>query len=345
MALPTIVRTWKQYKTTGTPGVRVGFVSVLDASQQAQYQLKDFLVNSSGATTKWSLTWSASGGTGPTNSADHTDRITSAATITPRATTTAASQAWSLLTATNGVQCLISFTGASDDIFRVAFSPSGAYALAGTTNNLPTATDEQVICSATSMVNSTASSDRILHFWASDDGKSWRALILRLGVPAGPAFGVEEFAVGAVSPASISPGVWGFSFSASNLNSGGSNPGIQSTYSLGSAGGLFRTLVSGTGYSCQGVGGQETFGGNASAVGSYTYQPELNGGGWLPWPISIHTNNQTGSRGRAGTLVDWWMCAPSGAVVGDGIGSSYQFWQIGTATIWPNPSNTAPTLS
>lgn len=344
MSLPSIAITWKQLLTTLIPGLRIPYVSLADATQNALFKLKDFLTSSSGATTKPTLTWTAASGTGPTNSADHTDRWANAAAVTPRATATAASQAWAMMTYANGAQVLLSWTGASDDVFRVAFSPGGLYVLAGTTNNLPTATDEQVVCSATSMVNATTSADRILHIWADDTGNGFRCAIFRSGVICAPVFGVERFTAGVTSPASVSPAVWGFAFSKANLIPG-SNPGINTSYSSTSSGGLVRTLVSSVGYSCQVSLGVEIGPGNTTpATSTYTYQPELQGAGFSPYPIGMHTSNQTGSRGRLGNLIDWWSCSPSGVVDGDGFGNSYQFMQM-NGTLWPNPSNQAPTIS
>lgn len=345
MSLPSITLTWKQLLTSGVPGLRIPYASLADATQNTLFHGKDFLVSSSGGTTKPTLLWSAAGGTGPTNSADHTDRWTSAAAVTPRATTTAASQAWAVIVLASGVQVLLSWTGTSDDIFRVAFSPGALYTLAGTTNNCPTATDEQVVTTtaSTSMVGSTTSGDRILHLWADDAGNGFRCVVMRAGTMVSPAWGVESFEAGVTSPASIPTSTWGFCFSRANMVPG-NNPGINTAYSQGSSGGLLRSLVSSVGYSCQVVLGTELGPAGVAAPTTYTYQPELQGAGFTPYPVGMHTNNATGSRGRVGNLTDWWACAPSGVVDGDGLGNAYQLMQI-NGVLWPNPSAQAPTVT
>ena len=337
MPLPTITETWVQLLTTGTPGARIAFVSVVDTMQQFAFRLKDFLISGSTAATKYTLKWSASGGTGPSGAGDATDRITSAATWTPRATVAAASQAWYLLTGALGEQILVAFQGASDDICRISFSPTGAFALAGTTTHQPTATDEQVILSATSVVNATASADRILHIWARDDAKGFRVGLFRSSVITAPVFGVEEFISGATSPASVPVPVWGFAFTSATLTSTTLNGG----YAANSRGGLCRTLVSAVGFSAQ-IRFMIEGDSGTSALATYTFQPEAQGSGFAAYPLSMHSVT-TGSRGRWGIPIDWWCCSPSGVAEGDGFGDSYQFVQMGAA-LWPNPSNTAPTI-
>jgi hypothetical protein len=169
MSMPAKVKTYAY-----TVNQRIVFASVLDACQKYAYGLKTALL--AGGLTHL---WSASGGTGPTNAADHTDRITSAATWTPRATIAGASQAWFVLTDGNGAQWLFAFQGASDDVFRVSFSPGALFTLAGTTNQQPTATDEQVIATGITMVSATASADRVWHCQVSTDAKIWRAWLYR----------------------------------------------------------------------------------------------------------------------------------------------------------------------
>lgn len=338
MPLPTIAKTWKQLLTAGTPGKRVTFVSVLDTMQNFAFELYTFLTAGSGAGTLYSHVWSCSGGTGPTNSSDHTVRITSAASWTPRATVAGASQAWFVLSGALGEQILVTFQGASDDICRISFSPSGAFALAGTTNQQPTATDEQVVMSATTIVNSTASADRILHFWARDDAKGFRVAIYRSSVLAAAIWGIEEFTSGVTTPASVSVALWGFAFSSGNTAASALHGGFAAS----SRGGVIRTTVSSVGFNAQVYLQTESDNGGNSAIALYTFQPELQGSGYAPYLFGIHTAT-TGTRGRAGNPIDWWGCSPASVAQGDGFGTSYQFIQEG-AFLWPNPSNTAPTI-
>ncbi len=338
MALPTIVKTWKQLLTTGTPGSRITFVSVLDTMQNFAFKLKDGLIGGLGATTDYTLKWTSSGGVGPTNSSDNTDRLPNAAAWTPRATVAAASQAWFVVTGAFGEQILVAFQGASDDICRISFSPGGLFVLAGTTTHQPTATDEQVVLSVTSVVNSTASGDRILHIWARDDAKGFRVAIFRSGAVTAPIFGVEEFTSGATAPAVITPPLMGFAWSSGNI----ATSNLHGTFSGNARGCVIRTTVSSVAFNAQCEFMTEC---NSvqSAIDRYTFQPELQGAGYAPYLFGIHSNT-TGTRGRAGNPIDWWGVGPAGFAAGDGFGTSYQFVHLG-AFLWPNPSNVAPTIA
>lgn len=410
MTVPAYARTWHQLLTSSIPGNRIPYVSVTDAAQNTMYQTKAAMVGGLGQTTGFSLLWSASGGTGPTNSSDHTDRWTSSSAITPQATVAAASQAWCVLvgagkpawatstvyaqgayvtangnvyvcrtagtsassgggpsgTGTNiadntaawqymqagtgAPQILITYQGASADIFRLSISPAGLFTLAGTTNNQPTAADEQVFCSATSIVNSATSGDRILHVWCADDASAWKMVVLRAGAMAGPLVGCETIQDGVVQfpvptgtcVAALPCDWWGFAFSSAYTV-----PPINS-YQVNACGGLMRSLVAGAGFSCQINVGVECIapGGTVqSPTVQYSYQAELQGAsGYLCFPLAIHTTNATGSRGRLGNLIDWYISAPSGVLLGDGYGSSYQWWELGYI-ILPNPSGNAPTIT
>lgn len=412
MTVPAYARTWHQILTSTFPGNRITFVSLIDASQNTFFQTKAAMCGGLGQTTPMTVVWSASAGTGPTNSADHTDRITSAATVTPRATIAAASQAWVVMldgntrpawtgatnytqgqyvtnsgnvyvcrttglsagsggptttaaditdgtahwqylqAGTGAGQILFTFQGATDDVFRISYSPGALFTLAGTTNNQPTATDEEVIVSATSIVGATASGDRILQVWVSDDAKAWKMMVLRAGAMAGPLIGTENISEGVVqfpvngsaSVATLPNPVWGFCFVSGQLGQGG----VCTGYQANTKGGLMRTLVSGVGYACQAYPAVECIapGGTIQEpTTNITFQTELQGASGFPnWPLALYTTNVSGSRGRLGTLIDWYIAFPSGCVLGDGYGSSYQ-WIQNIELLLPNPSAQAPTLT
>lgn len=339
--LPTITKVWTQMLTTGVPGSRIVFSSTLNVMQEFAFRLKDFLCASSSASVKYSLLWSASGGTGPTNAADHTDRIVNAAAWTPRATTGAASQAWYIVTGGQGEQIMIAFQGATDDVCRISYSPGGLFALAGTTNNQPTASDEQVLLSATSVVNSPPSSaDRILHVWARDDAKGFRCVIAQNSTMAGPLFFVEEFQFGlsGVPNVTILP-VTGGAYISGLL--GATN--LAGAFSTNQGGMLVRTRVSSVNFNCQSGFTMETGNGSTSLPAVFSVAQELHGGVFVPYPLGIagYTN---GSKGRMGNMIDMWCVNPSGLLFGDGFGNSYQFMQL-FSLLWPNPSNQQPTIA
>ncbi len=339
MALPTIVKTWRQLLTAGTPGARVTFSSVLDTTQQVAFRTKDFLCNGSGATKKYTVLWSSSGGTGPSSASDHTDRITSPGSWTPRAATAAAPQAWVVLVGGLGEQILLAFQGASDDVMRVAFSPGGLYALASSTSNQPTASDEQLVIGggSISIVNAATSGDRILHLWARDDAKGARFALYRTGALAGPVWFIEEFVSGCTPPAAVKPAVCG----------GGFLPGVMTAAGLTASGAVnsgavsVRTTVASTAFNAVCFLGCEGFG-VSNAPAAYTSPPEAQGGGFTPYPLAIHSLTP-GSKGRWGNLIDMWIVSPAGMLPGDGFGTSYQFHQV-NALLWPNPANTPPTI-
>lgn len=343
MAVPVYTKTWVQALTGGVPGLRIAFVSVLDATQNVAFKLKDFLINSSTATTKYTLLWSASNGTGPTNSSDHTDRITNAAAWTPRATIAAASQAWMVLVDANGGQILIAFQGASDDILRISFSPSGLFTLAATTNQQPTATDEQVILSAKSIVNATASADRILHLWARDDGKGFRVAIARSNAAAAPVWWIEEFsnlAVQGISGVTVSPAICGGVVDVPGGSGNGTN--LNGAFSANALGALVRAVISSVTFSVQCMFATLTAG--AVALGADTSVAHLQGSAWVPFPLFLFSTT-TNAHGSMGQLIDHYQVQPTSSAFGNGFGTTYQWWQVAQGLIWPNPSNTAPTIN
>jgi hypothetical protein len=339
MALPTITKNWRQLLTAGTPGARVTFTSVLDTMQQVAFRIKDFLCNGSGATTKYTVLWSSSGGTGPSAVTDHTDRITSPATWTPRATTAGATQAWVVLVGGQGEQILLSFQGATDDVMRVGMSPSGLYVLAGNTSNQPTAVDEQLVIGGSniSMVNVATTGDRILHLWARDDAKGFRVALYRTGALAGPVWFVEEFISGCTPPAAVTPAVCGGGFLPGSTTAGA----LTSTALVNQSAVSIRATVATSQFSTVCFIGCEGFG-NSNAPASYTTPPEAQGGGFTPYPLSLHSIT-AGAKGRWGNLIDMWIVSPAGMVPGDGFGTSYQFHQV-NALLWPNPANTPPII-
>lgn len=339
MALPTIVKTWRQLMTAGTPGVRVTFSSVLDTMQQVAFRTKDFLCNSSGATTKYTVLWSSSSGTGPSSASDHTDRITGPASWTPRAATASAPQAWVVLVGGLGEQILLSFQGASDDVMRVEFSPGGSYVLASDTSNPPTAVDEQLVIGGgnVSIVSAATSGDRILHLWARDDAKGVRVALYRSGALAGPIWFIEEFISGCTPPAALKTAVCGGGYAAGLTTAAG----LTSSGTVNAGAISVRTLVASTAFNAVCFIGCEGFG-TSNAPAAYTLPPEAQGGGFTPYPLSIHSVTN-GSRGRWGNLIDMWIVSPAGMVPGDGFGTSYQFHQV-NALLWPNPANTPPTI-
>lgn len=341
VAVPAIVKTWAQVLTTGTPGIRIPYVSLIDATQNRLF-IEKTLMLANGC----SVVWSAAGGVGPASSSDHTDRITSAATWTPRATIAAASQAWVLILDGNGGQLLICFQGATDDIVRISYSPTAAFVLAGTTTNQPTAADELVLSAATTYVGATTSQDRIVHGLCTTDGKSYRFTCLRASALIGQSWHVETFTPNVIAPATVPLAVCvGAQTPAQLLGSTGASNFWQS-YTASQMGVLVRAVISSVQRLVQCSFATLSAPGGAGVIlttTAGTTKAELQGGtGFLPWPVWLVSAFASG-QGVAGQLIDFWAAQPTSYLVGQGLGD--QWWiQVGI-WLWPNPSNVAWTLT
>lgn len=127
---------------------------------------------------KWTLKCTSDGTTGPTTLADATDRLTNVATCSTRGAAAGNAQSWAMYTSADGVQLLIAYQGATDDVIRLAYSRAGLYVLAGTTNQQPTATDEVVVSTAT-IIGTGTSLDRVISIWVRDDGRAWSCACFR----------------------------------------------------------------------------------------------------------------------------------------------------------------------
>lgn len=341
MTSPAYARTWVQKLTTGTPGARIAYVSLIDTMQNYIYGLKTFLLANG-----YTLLWSASAGTGPTNSGDHTDRITSAGTFSPRGAGAGNSQGWFILTDGSGAQLMIAYQGASDDICRISFSPGALFVQAGTTNQQPTATDECLITSAATVIGSATSADRVWHGWTTADGKNCRFMIYRSSAIVGQVWGLEHMTLptlpGNVSfvPAVAPDAVWGFAFTAAAIASSSSSAGA---FSASVQGGLTRALISSVGFNVQ-CGLSSWSASNVVAPQVMSTNAALQGtSGFSPWPLTL-VSVMASADGYVGALVDWYLSNPTGYSVGDGFGSAYNWIQVGV-NLWPNPSLTAPTIA
>lgn len=341
MTTPAYTRTWIQKLTTGTPGARIAYVSLIDTMQNYVFGVKAFLL-ANGCT----LLWSASAGTGPANSADHTDRIAAAGDFAPRGASSGNSQGWFILTTGTGAQLMICYQGASDDIARISYSPGALFALAGTTNQQPTATDECLISSAVTLIGAATSADRVWHGWATADGKNCRFMLYRGAVVIGSSWGLELFTLptlpGNVSfvPAIAGNAVWGFCFRDDMVGAPGS---AAAGWIANVRGGLTRALISSVPISVQ--SGLSTWSAsNVVAPQVLSGDSALQGtNGFTPWPVTL-VSVQASADGYVGALVDWYLANPTSYSPGDGFGPAYNWIQVGSL-LWPNPSLTAPTIA
>lgn len=132
-----------------------------------------------GSRTPWSCVWSCDGTTGPTSSADHTNRWSDKTKAATQGATQATAHSYIVLSNADGVQLLLENVGATADVGRIAYSPGGLYVLAGTTTQSPTATDEVPLSVGNSLVNATTSLDRVMSIFCRDDSQGWRCCLFR----------------------------------------------------------------------------------------------------------------------------------------------------------------------
>jgi hypothetical protein len=112
----------------------------------------------------------------------------------PAANTTAttetaanASFASATLTGGSGVDILLTYQGAADHLCKMSISVGALFTPAGTPTNQPTATDELVNfpntgIAASTVIDSTASGDRVFHLMATTDKRGFRCFIYRQNV-------------------------------------------------------------------------------------------------------------------------------------------------------------------
>lgn len=157
------------------PNVRNAFVSLIDMSGWYIYENHAWLI-----THGWTVKFTSNGITGPSSNADTTDRIISKTAASVRGATSTTIQSWSVLQSADGVQLLFAFQGATDDVIRLSYSPGGLFVINVTDSRFqPTATDEVVWSTGNSVVNATASADRVMTIWAADDGTAWSNILFR----------------------------------------------------------------------------------------------------------------------------------------------------------------------
>lgn len=207
MGLPTPTRT---YSATSLVNQSITYVSLNDLVASLGYGVKNHLVATVGMTVKYTC----DGTTGPSSASDHTDRLSSKANFTTRGANATSAQSFWVLTDANGSDWMFTYQGATDDIARISFSKAGLFTPAGTANQQPTATDEEVMTSAQSVVGSTTSGNRVWNCIASSDKKAAYVFVFRSNVLVGQAWhiGSATSAIAGVGN-SYSPTIIGLSSS------------------------------------------------------------------------------------------------------------------------------------
>lgn len=268
---------------------------------------------------------------GTTGAMDGVNRCTTAAGFATRATIAGAAQSWIVIRAANGAQTLFAYQGASDDIARVSCSPGGLFVASVTPTNQPTATDELVGGSAVSLINGTASLDRVFTVWVDSTANMWRAAIFRQGIVAGPLIGTELFDSSPLVGVTCSPSVWHF------FHVGGSLGGManrNATYNASSTGGLCRTSGS---VQTQLGGGVHV--GNASLTNDSGVLLTANGSVYAHRPITLWSTT-AGCVGYVGNRIDWYDSSDPSACGGLTAGNTWVLLNNSSTTatggtLWP----------
>lgn len=303
-----------------TPNLRRSYVSLNDLTSWWIYENKVAKLGGS-----WTIKWTSDGTNGPASDLDNTDRLASPANCATRGTTGSTAQSWYLAQNNEGVQILVTYQGATDDIARVSFSPGGLFTRAGTPTFPPTATDEVVVSAATTIVNATTSADRVMSIWCAADGTDWRCPVFRQN---GIASCLSVMKVQRIAPVSTFPVPYVFGnfvrMSREFLND--STDVATPTYmemgalAIGAAsfrgygGRVFTNSTSrlarmyGQWFMGSGNGitnGNTLSNGGGAATFASTYCASLGGTGALTWPIHLNGERTANLDGPWGTLIDW----------------------------------------
>lgn len=326
MTLPAQQKSWSISANN-----RIPYVSLVDTMGNYNKGQKDFWLTR-GYTTKGSCD-------GTTGAMDGVDRWTNVAKASVRAANTSTAVSWYVLTDGNGCNILISYVGATDDVERISFSPGGLFVVAGTPSFTPTATDEQILYSSTTVIGTGTSLDRIWYSWVDSTSKLMRSTIFRDSALVGPSWGVEL--ISSRVTIAFSPAVWGFAFSPASMNP----TGFNNTFSANLRGGLARINAVAT--SC--FGGFECF--NGSVTTFQALKPELQKGiGYPMIPCSVGSTTAT-RQGPVGDLFDWFT-GPGQTLTGNvffggtwiTIGVSTN-GSASTSMVWPWDSATQPQVA
>lgn len=321
MTVPSLSQSW-----TFTLNNRITFVSLNDTMARFLYGNKNFLVATMGYTVKYTC----DGTTGPSSSSDHTDRWSSSANATTRGANTTSANSFAVLTDGNGADICLSYVGATDDVARISYSPGGLYTPAGTATNTPTATDEQVCYSGTSLIGSTASADRLWNAMSTSDKKMWRTIVFRSSALVGVPIMIEKLNSRTTVP--YSPAMWGMSLAYSNwINWIGSS----TTGPVARVNGVNVTSISGM------VRGAQSFLTNGGLW--QNTKTELQGTSGYPIrPISIGSQT-SGMQGPLGYLYDLYT-GRNPSTDGNVYGSN-NWITSSLGMMFPWDGSTAPTIS
>jgi len=326
MAAPVLQRTW-----TITPNQRIPILSyatlVLQGGRYLRLIANTLLAN--GYTCKGSCN-------GVTGAMDGVNRWSTDAAASVQAANTTTAVSWMVLTDGNGCNILMSFVGATGDVARISYSPSGVYVAAGTPAHTPTATDELILFTGASLITNSLVNDRVLYVWTDSEAKMMRVCCFANGAVANGNWGVELVNDNR-NTLTFSPAVWGCAFTTTNLQLSASQ--LFNIYAANTNGGQCR--INGT--TCNIYCGAEAYAGGQYNAWASTVKPELQQGiGFPMFPILIGTSTATRT-GPIGALYDWWT-GRTGGLAGDVVYPGGEWLQIG-AIVWPWDGVTIPQVA
>jgi len=315
MSSPAYARTWTQNLTSGRPGTRIAYTSVLGVMQQYLYDVTNWL-SSNGLTIQFSSD-SVIAGAG--------NNIAAPANWVRGVNATTA-QSWMILLDGNGGQLLVAYTGpASDDQGYISYSPGALFAGTGSTLR-PTATDEIVLRNGATLVGADASGDRVWHGLVSADGKAYRFSIFRLGVRVLSYWAVESYTpVATPNGVSLTPPVICY-------GTGGTLSGIAA-FSIGQ----LRAKISSISYLVNPV----YILAESSGLQVRTETAGLLG--WIAQPANLYATQTADAYGWYGTAIDTYMLAPTQPSFDDKnfLTDGNKWWAF-VPMLWPNPSRAVP---
>lgn len=304
---------------------RITYTSLVVTMRTLLFQLKTFL-KANGYTVIGSsdgVTATPAGLITPAN--DGVDRWLTATNAGVRGASASAVQSWIVLRDGNGVDILLTYQGASDDICYISFSPGNRYTAQATNTFQPTATDEQVITTGVTLI-ATNMDDRIWHGWVARDATAFRLVTARASTIIG-AWGVENILSAVRLPVIFSPPVVGFGYNRNGLLN------VFSTYTPSTQGGRALVTAASLPVSATLGGGLETALAATTLSTFWPVHPELQGGNLRNvTPLSWWTTT-VNARGKLGQRIDWWLGAASTA--DDGAAYNLRQYINIAGNIWP----------
>lgn len=256
----------------------------------------------------WTIKYTCNGTTGPSSSSDHTDRLSAKSNCITRGISTTAAQSFGVATDGGGADHLLAYLGAGtsptgDDLFYIAFSPTGVYVPAATATNTPTATDQVLVLSSLTLVG-TGANDRVISMCGSSDKKHFRLWVYSNAVLQREYF--IERASSSVSSAFSwnDPLVVGqnTAIGGSAQSTGGHSLGAPSGSTQGSTNNAY-AKIGGT-IVAVGGGGEQYIAGTASST-FLVANPELQGAS--PIVPLVFATKTTNFEGKIGNRIDAWF--------------------------------------